>query len=305
MKRFFRLVQTLFGLLTILLLLVTLLGPATAVELSNAVAPGEVVAKQETVRVRRSGWSRQLLLDVRYTPAGSSSTEQASIRVDPDRFDLTEVGASVEVRYGPWPQLRQLGNIAAPRLQTQGPYGQLVAALGEFRWLVLGVGLWCVLLAIWSVWRMQWLLVVLATTMLGGALVVAFDLPPAAPVEPRLQATAIVEDVHEVNRLWRGRQRTSPDLPQPYLIVELRYTPAGTNDPVLAVDQIDQGAVISKGASLPIIYNNANPRQAQIVAAQRSYYWKNLMFFVPFVLLVIALLVGGMLFRVRPQGSAR
>jgi hypothetical protein len=306
MKKLATVLRTIFGLLLIGMLLIALLGPAILVEVSNLVAPGEIVAKREEVTLRRSSWSRHLLLDVRYTPA-SGNAEQTTISVDAPRFDTATIGDSVEVRYLPWPELRLFGSLAAPRLEDQGPFGQLQAIFGDGFWLVAGIGLWSMLLFIWSRWRTPWLTAILTITLLGGATYLVVDLPPPPPAAPQQQALATIQETHDVTKFLRRGQRNSPDLPQPYVIVELTFTPTGTNSPVVAVDQIDAGSLagLSPGATFPVTYNATNPRQAHLDNAQRTYYWKNLALFAPVPILLLLLIGGAFWYRQRQQAQRR
>ena len=68
--------------------------------------------------------------------------------------------------------------------------------------------------------------------------------------------------------------------------------PQGARDPVVAVDTFDTNSVaaLERGADVPIHYSAADPRQAQIDGATRTYYWKNL---TSFGILIVG--IGGLL----------
>ena len=284
--------RTLISAIFFALLLIPLLGPPLYVEVSNAVAPGVVVAKREEITVRRSFWSRRLFLDVRYEPTDTEAPELAPIVVDAQRYDRARVGAPVQVRYLPLPNLRELGAIAAPRLEDQPPLGPLRAQLSPARDLLIGLAIWLVLLAVWAKWRRWWLALPTFAIMIGGSLYLASNWPPPAPPGPQLAANATVRATHEIDRApWSRRSKAAA---QPYTIVELSFVPAGMADPVVAVDLVDAGSVprLRTEATLPIHYSAADPRWARIDGAARTYAWRNLFDYGLIALLIVALVLG-------------
>lgn len=264
------------------LLLVVLAGPAVYVELAGQTAPGVVTARREEIRVRYSEWSRWLRLEVRYTPSDTEAPEVAIIPVDMERYDRASVGDAVQVRSMPQPDIRALGEIAAPRLGDQGPLGQLIARLGGAPVTVAFIGIFLILLAAWRVSRQGWLLAPLAALLLGFAMYTVSDPPLPAPPGPQRTTQATVRLVHEVDRLSSGRRsnrsRAFNEALQPYDIVALEFVPQGAAGAVVAVDLVDAGSVrgLELGAELPISYSAADPRWARIDGAQRTYFWKNL-----------------------------
>jgi hypothetical protein len=72
------------------------------------------------------------------------------------------------------------------------------------------------------------------------------------------------------------RWDTSINVPQPYDIVTVRYTPQGQDQSLLGVDVVDaEQPVIRVGMELPAAYAADDPRRIFLLAAQRSHYWKN------------------------------
>jgi hypothetical protein len=264
------------------LFLLVLFGPAVSVELAGAAAPGEVVARREEISVRYGLWSRALLLDVSYTPADTGISERASIPVDPGRYDRAAVGDMVTVRHMPLPDLRALGEIAAPRLGDQGPLGQVAARIGDGVITFALLGLFLLLLWLWNATRSTWLLLPLGLMLLGGAAFVVSSPPLPAPPGPQRSAQAVVGATYTIDRLNRGsssgRGSGQNEALQPYTIVTLEFVPEGLAGPVVAVDQIDAGSgpVLERGGEVAIRYSAADPRWARIEGASRSYAWKNL-----------------------------
>lgn len=302
MKKVFSTLRLVFGLIVFGLLLAPVVGLPLWVEVGNQSAAGEVVGKREEIDVRRATWSRQLFLDVRYTPADSGLAEQATIAVDPELYDRMRVGAPTTVHYLPRADLRWLGALAGARLEGQPPYGQLRAMVGPdgVAW-VAGIGVWLALLAIWWRWRSGWLALILLLGLLGAAMYTVSDWPAPAPPGPQLQAQATVRDTHLIDRLSFGRRRRSSlnnEATQPYRVVELQFTPEGRADPVVAVDLVDEGSVpgLENGGTLPIRYSVANPRWAQIEGAQRTYAWKNLTGYAVAALVILVVIVAAWAF---------
>lgn len=270
------------GIALTVLVLITFAGPAVYVELAGREATGVITARREEISVRASGWSRSLRLEARYTPADTEEPEVALIPVSVERYDGARVGDEVRVRYMPRPDIRILGEIAAPRLGDQGPLGQLAARLGGAPITFAFLAVFLVLLAAWGATRRGWLLVPLGLLMLGFAMYAVSDPPRPAPPGPQLGARATVRVAHEIDRLTRGRARRRSSVTnealQPYTVVALEFVPRGAAGPVVAVDLVDAGSVpgLEVGAELPISYSVADPRWARIEGARRTYFWKNL-----------------------------
>jgi hypothetical protein len=290
MKKTLSALRAILGMAVFALLLAPVIGLPLWVELGNQAAPGEVIDKREEITVRRATWSRRLFLDVRYQPADTGVPEQTAISVDPELYDRMRVGAQTTVHYLPRPDLRWLGALAGARLEGQPPFGQLRAMVGRGVAWIVGIGVWLVVLLIWSRWRRWWLALALLLAMAGAAVYAVSDWPLPAPPGPQLQADATVRDTHLIDRvIWRSRaRRNSLDnrAAQPYVVVELSFTPQGAADPVVAVDLVDEGSVqgLEQGATLPIRYSATDPRWAQIEGAQRTYAIT--------ALIILALIVG-------------
>lgn len=306
LRKIGRVIGAVLGTLLMLALLGAVLAPAALVEAQGQVTPGEVVAKREEITMRRTGWSRQIFVEVRYQPAGAYAPEVALIPVTARRYDQIRVEQAVQVRHLPDPTIRALGTLAATRLADQPPFGALLEwlepAAGFLATVVAGVAL--LLAAVrWPRW---WLVTPAAAVIAGGLVLLIGDWPPPAPAGPQLAASATVRDTHEVDQIFWRRTRGRVDAAQPYTIVELSFTPRGAAGPVVAVDQIDQGSVagLAPGATVPVHYSGADPRWAQIDGAARSYPWKNLAGVALPAAVILALLAGlALLWRSRRRGG--
>jgi hypothetical protein len=235
---------------------------------------------------------------VRYTPADTEEPEVAIIPASIERYDRARIGEAVQVRYMPRPDIRALGEIAAPRLGDQGPLGQLAARVGGAPITFAFLGVLLLLLAAWGATRLGLLLVPIWALLLGFAMYAVSDPPQPAPAGPQLTTQATVTLVREVDRLSsnRGRRRSrgSNEALQPYTIVALEFVPRGAAASVVAVDLVDAGSVqgLELGAELPISYSALDPRWAQIEGAQRTYFWKNLYGYAIIAGLILLLALG-------------
>lgn len=278
LRKLGRVIGAVLGTLLLLALLGAVLAPAALVEVQGQVTPGEVVAKREDITMRRTGWSRRIVVEVRYQPAGAYAPEVAQIPVTARRYDQIQVAQAVQVRHLSDPTIRALGTLAATRLADQPPFGALLEWLEPAAGLLIAItaGVALVLAAVrWPRW---WLVTPAAVMIAGGLVLLIGDWLPPAPAGPQLATSATVRDTHEVDQIFWRRTRGRVEAAQPYTIVELSFTPQGAVGPVVAVDQIDQGSVagLAPGMTVPINYSAANPRWAQIDGAARSYPWKNL-----------------------------
>jgi len=145
--------------------------------------------------------------------------------------------------------------------------------------LLLG---WLVLPALFWLWRASpgkgfgWVL--LASTTLTAAGLYA-RVPWVAPLpEGSLhQAAALVRAVRVVDRIWAS---STPDessagqsIRMPFQMVDLEFTPAGRTEAVHALDRVDLGSVsaLRVGATVPVIYSEADPRAGRMSAGTRNF----------------------------------
>jgi hypothetical protein len=262
--------------------------------------PGQVTAMEERITMGRgANWSRVLALTTRYTAAGATQPTTTVIHVDEAIFDRLRPGAAVRVRY--LPEVR-----AIARLEEQSTLSILLSIL-PWDWLpVIGLAasgaalLWLLLkrrlprllgfplAVIWLGW--------LASVLLPAA-------PGLEPAGPRQAAIAEVRQVDTITRSgsYRRRRYSAGDYAQPYELVELVFTPAGRDRPVVAVDAVDQGSLpgLTVGAIVAITYPPDAPRQARLTGGTRDYWWKNWLEAGLIVGGLVALLVVGR-FLIRP-----
>jgi hypothetical protein len=294
------LISSLFGLAFFALLLTPILGPPIYVEMSGRSASGTVIAKRETIAPLSEIWSRRLLVDVRYLATDVEEEETITIGVHAATYDQMRVGDEVQLRYMPNATLRQIGNIASARLESQPPMGSFMALLGDrLASLLIAIGIWVALLLIWVKSHIGVLVPVLAFSMIGGVIYIGSGWPAPAPPGEMLAGNATVRDLKRIERVWGGRRTSAEDAVQPFMVVELEFVPTGRVDPVVAVDMVDDSSVraLERGVDVPIHYSAADPRWAQLDNAARTYYWKNLRTFGIIGLIIFVLLLFGWLRR--------
>jgi len=160
--------------------------------------------------------------------------------------------------------------------KQSGPLAWIAALLGGALVSSLGLGLFVfpALLFLWIAKRRQafaWLF--LATLALTVALL-DWRIPKSAPLPagPTRQADAIVRRIHLVDKIWKDDEGGQP-IKHPFLMLDLEYTPVGSNEPFHVLDRIDRGSVpgLIENGTVRILYSPADPGAGLIVGATRDY----------------------------------
>jgi hypothetical protein len=141
------------------------------------VAEGEVVAKQERVAFLSSDrWKHEFIVRYRYRPAGSSTLEQGSHRVDAELFDHVAAGTTVAVRYHPLELVRSRAGVGSA-VAGSNWWSRVAALRSSSSVETLDVAMIVIAgLAVWGacVWRARpiaWLAGVLVSAVVYGILV--------------------------------------------------------------------------------------------------------------------------------------
>ncbi len=131
-----------------------------------------------------------------------------------------------------------------------------------------------ILFAAWRKWPGKGLGFALLAAMAVFIPVLHWRTPHDAPLPPDHAgpAPATVRQISTVHRIWSGREG-GQDIPQPYQMVDLEFTPGVGSGPVHALDRVDVDSVagMRPGTTVPILYSTANPRLAQIAGGSRTY----------------------------------
>ncbi len=264
--------------LFVLALLGPLLGASLYLDTVGTVVQAHVQSRTERIQYRKEGdWSHNFSVSVQYTlptalPAFATLSPNAAL------FDEIHEGRSVAVRavdVNHWFSFVRLAN---------------QSTLTWVRWDWLGIGL-AVLIAGWLLWRLsdrtKWgCLLTLAIIFMLSTLPVFFKLrewqrSQDLSLTP-LHAPGVVQEVKRVTWLdplpssHGGEWETGFDVPQPYDIVVVRYTPQGHELPVLGLDVVDAGSpVVKPEMPVEIAYAADDTRTVRFLQANRSHFWKN------------------------------
>jgi hypothetical protein len=98
---------------------------------------------------------------------------------------------------------------------------------------------------------------------------------PREPRGPWREATAAVEHVTHVTH--HSGRNSRYDLRWPYDVVQLRFTPAGRAESVVAVDTVEAASApgLAKGSAVRILWPADDPRSARVAGARPGSFWKN------------------------------
>jgi hypothetical protein len=113
--------------------------------------------------------------------------------------------------------------------------------------------------------------------------------------QPTATTLAEVRSVRTVTRSFvSGRSTGYIEAPQRWNVVELQFVPEGRDQPVVAVDGVDEGSVkgLVPGATLPVRYNPNHPRDARLDGS-RTYRWREWIELGEYIVLII-LVFGGL-----------
>ena len=278
-----------FGLAALLTLLFgPILGLSIYLDVRGVAAPGEVIAKRETINagsLQNGTWSRRTELIVRYQPTDRTAPQTTSFGVDTATYDRLAIGAALAVRYPPNRYLRDLVLFPTARPADQSTLSWL-RTIAPF-WLLRSAPLALVGALLFLLWRglrgrvrrLGWLL---AAYLLGALLFLITPAPDLAAASQGQATTATVRAIHPVDFVVRprsGATRKAVRTAQPYDLVEIRFVPTGQTEPVVAVDAVDRGSVpgLVAGGMIAITYAPGDPRGARIVGGGHTHAWKNLL----------------------------
>ena len=266
------------SILALLLVALAFLGASLLLDWRGRVVPGRVTAKHEDIIVDYGFVARQFYVTVEFQPA--RDIEEADIQVTEAAYDSLHEGSAVRVRYNPARFLRS-SEIFVARLAGQNTWSALALEFQDSRWREGGL-LWSALL----VWLL-WILFVRRRVKGVGWLVLAYAIgvvvfqygggPDQVAPGTGTRAQARVREVHWVEGLDLPSGDDPLDVRQTYQVVELEFTPAGWQDPVIALDRVDEGTIpgLEPGKLVEITYQKDRPRVARVAGGTRTYYWKN------------------------------
>jgi hypothetical protein len=98
---------------------------------------------------------------------------------------------------------------------------------------------------------------------------------PRSPRGPWRESTAVISEVTHIAEY--STRRSSSQLPWPFDIVQLSFTPDGRDQPVIAVDVVESASApgLVKGGTVRIVWPEDDPRSATIKGARPGSPWAN------------------------------
>jgi hypothetical protein len=263
-----------------------LLGGSVWLDRQGQVVVATVDSKLEQVTVQhvpKGEWFRWYRVGVAFLTRDGAQG-MATVEVPEEQFDELHRGDRLSIRY--LPALPLLAR-TTDRLTAQVIWDVAVrSAVDDFvlpflLWLGLGA------MALWVASRLSTVAVfAIGAVWIAAAFLMLFR--PAPPLRPVIAETsARVEAVTLVTKSpARGRARRRSiagggdavrRLAVPYQVVQLRLAVPGRQDSVLAVDAVDSASVpgLAVGATAPVRYNPAAPREAQLAKATRTFRARN------------------------------
>jgi hypothetical protein len=96
-----------------------------------------------------------------------------------------------------------------------------------------------------------------------------------SPRGPWRESIAVISDVSHIAEY--SSRRSSSQLPWPFDIVQLSFTPDGRNQPIVAVDVVESASApgLVKGGTVRIVWPEDDPRSAKIKGARPGSPWAN------------------------------
>lgn len=256
-----------------------------------------VVRKNERIdRTWNGGFSRTYSLDVKYPKTGAD--DAFPVRTDQVHYDSLAFGDPVKLRALPSrPSIARLEGMASREWLLTVMPGALFVPLAAIGLLLGGILLYGGTRTGAAV-RNQLALVMIAA---GAVTCYRDNRPfrgPDPPAEPTVAAEARVRAIDVVDELWATSRRRGVDLPQPYVLLELEFTPAGHRAPVIGVDAVDLGSIpyLAKDQSLAIRYEAADPRSVRVTAGTRRFAGQNPLGLGEQALVLAAVAAGFLLF---------
>lgn len=255
--------------------------------------PGIVEGKTENIAVNSDGeWSHDLYVRVRYTPPERQEPSSRDLRADAAVYDRVSAGDSVEVRH-----LHLGGWFTFSRLSERSTLSIL---LGTRLWLY--VPLAAAGLLLWLSWKTSQSTAKLPFLLAFVALLIFVFLIDSVPqwrasrplVGDLATAVATVHEIERFTEVGGGPDSEPEALLQPFDLVQVQFVPEDRRAPVLAADMIDADSLpMELGGTVTVQYRLDDPRTIRLSGGTRSYVWKNTLWAIGSLVLIL-LLFGGL-----------
>jgi hypothetical protein len=272
--------------------------PAAYLSVAGVTFPGQVVAKHESIVLGPAGTSEHHFdVTYRYRPTALKAAATGSHDVGPVASSIPLVGASSALDDVAWTSRIPRGSDDARNVADWLACGAaVVVGLAAYRtrrrWLVVIAGtcaatvlstiLWFgafVFPVLFLGWRRKpetgvgWVLLLsvpLTATFLYWRIPWPVEMPPG----PQRVVMATVQSTRESTSIWNIGPRTGGrNVPQPFEMVDLEFTPEGATEAVHALDGVDVGTVagLERGSMVRVTYPVSDPRAGRMIGGTRTY----------------------------------
>ncbi len=255
---------------------------------------GTVTRKQETVwhSTFENDITRSAMVTVSYFPPGRSWSANQTVTLPLERYDEINRGDVLRMRYllerdlPDYPLLHSLYRSGfLPVASVDGRtifriWRDLLAEL-PLR-LICGVTALILVLWLWYKLRIPGGAFAIMICLVGAIGAIGlWEIPhPMSPLKGVvLPGEATVQNEWTIDKVFASRNSTTTwSLDRPVQYVSLEFVPEGRRESVVAADNIDAGSIpnLKVGQSLAVQYEQANPRNARLVAGTRTFWEKNL-----------------------------
>lgn len=260
------------GLVWIVLMFGVVIGYSLFLD-NGVVTTGEISAKREWIRTDYGDWNRVLDVTARYRAEGDARPRYVEGQFDVQAFDRLRVGDAVQLRYLPVRALLDFPLVPSSRFADQNTVSIVFRPVRVHPVLFAWLAATALLLVLWLKARVSLAGWVLLASAPIAFVYVSMPLSEPSPSGPARTATAVVDYMDNVTKMFEGSHTRGMPLSQPYDIAALRFTPEGRTEAVVGVDKVDAGSVagLTKGAAVPIRYEAANPRVVRLEGGTRTF----------------------------------
>ncbi len=141
--------------------------------------------------------------------------------------------------------------------------------------LLLGALVWPAWLLLWRRSRSPGFALGLVLSVVLGTIVLAmrFPWPEPADMSGSLQANGVIVQARKGDTLWTNGRRRGDTLAEPFVLLDVEFTPEGGTRPIHAVDRVDHpgDGRYAKGAPVRVEYSPNAPRSARVANATRDF----------------------------------
>lgn len=245
------------------------------VDAKGSASTASITEKRESVRERFGSWFRRFEIVAAFRAPGSPLVRHTICDVDQAAYESLHVGDGVEIHF--FPALLEQPFVPAAHLAPCTFLANFGSNPDQYRRMEIVFGSLGAILLVWLILRIRiagWLLAPWFGFFLAYGVAPRAEPAPTRPVPARaaIRSLATVDTI--IGGHAGGTQYDQPiKLEHPYQLVQLEFTPAGANGPVVAVDAVDVNSIsnLAPRQIVEIDYDAANPRIARIRGGTRFF----------------------------------